>query len=122
MLSYQIYKMAHFLGIFMILAALGGTAFAAMQSEAAKHPWRKVAAVFHGVGLFLVLLGGFGMLARLGLVAGLPGWIYGKLALWLLLGAMFFVARRRPALARSVWIGSGVLALGAGYLALYKPF
>ncbi len=120
-MSYQIYKLTHFLGIFLVLISLGGLAFAAIQGEAAKHPWRKRAAAVHGIGLFLVLLGGFGMLARLGLVAGLPGWIYAKLVLWGLLGAALWVVKRRPSLAGSVWLATAFIALAAGYLALYKP-
>lgn len=121
MLSYQVYKLAHFLGIFMVLTALGGLAFSAMQGDLAKHPWRKVAAVLHGVGLFLIVLGGFGMLARLGLVAGLPGWIYAKLALLGGLGGLLFVVKRRQDLARLTWVTAVFVAWAAAYFALYKP-
>jgi len=121
MISYQVYKLTHFFGIFLVLSALGGMAFAAALGEAAKHPWRKLAGVAHGIGLFLVLLGGFGMLARLGMVSGMPGWVYAKLALWAILGAALVVIKRRAALAHITWAGTVLIALAAGYLALYKP-
>ncbi len=121
-MSYEIYKLLHFLGIFMVLTALAGMAFSAMNSDLAKHPARKLAAMLHGIGLLLMLLGGFGMLARLGITGGLPGWIYAKLALWLVLGGALFFVKRRPGSAKLIWIGSAALAFVASYLGIYRPF
>jgi hypothetical protein len=121
-MSYQVYKLMHFLGVFLLLSALAGVAFSVMVSDYSKHPGRRLAAMLHGIGLLLILIGGFGMLARLGIVGGLPGWIYAKLVLWLVLGASLFLVKRRPALAKLIWLASGLLAFSAGWIALYKPF
>ena len=123
MISYQIYKLVHYFGIFLVTMSLAGLAFAAAQLKSiGEHPWRKMAVISHGVGLFLVLLGGFGMLARLGMTGGLPGWIFAKLGLWALLGGALVIAKRKPAFARPLWIGTIGVALAAAYLGLYKPF
>jgi hypothetical protein len=77
----------------------------------------------HGIGLFLVLLGGFGMLARLELVSGgLPGWVWAKLAIWLTLGGLMVLPYRRPQFARAVFLAVPTLGLIAALLALTKPF
>jgi hypothetical protein len=51
-----------------------------------------------------------------------PGWIWAKLAIWLILGGVIALASRR-----SHWTGAALVALPflaavAGYLALTKPF
>lgn len=121
-MSYQLYKLVHFLGIFMLLFSLGGLLLHRINGGDAKYPWRRPTMMTHGIGLFLILIGGFGMLARLGLTSGLPGWIYGKLIIWLLLGGLVAVLRFKPNMAKALWWGGIALALGAAYLAIEKPF
>ncbi len=85
---------------------------------------RRLVTIGYVVGLFLILLGGFGMLARLGIIeGGLPGWIWFKLVR---------VARdRRPVRASlseagasrsALWILGPALGLIAAWAGLYKPF
>jgi hypothetical protein len=122
-MSYETYKLIHYTGIFLAITALAGLAFVSAAAQTiADHPWRKFAVIAHGVGLFLVLLGGFGMLARLGLTSGLPGWATGKLVIWVALGGALALAKRAPRLALPLWLGTVVVSLGAAYLALTKPF
>lgn len=106
----------------MLIMSMGGLILQKMSSGEARINGRKPAMITHGIGLFLVLLGGFGMLARLGIVSGLPGWIYGKLAVWVLLGVLVLVIAKRPNWSKSVWWATITLPLIAAYLALYKPF
>lgn len=118
MISLAVYKWVHFIGIFMLFSAFGGLVVAS-QYEEAKKAFRKRLALLHGGGLFLILLGGFGMLARLG-VKELPVWIYYKLGIWLVLGGMFMLFKRRP--QGSKIYGAIVLALGAlaAYIAIFN--
>jgi hypothetical protein len=72
--------------------------------------------------VFLVLLGGFGMLARLGIThSGFPGWIWVKLAVWAVVAAALFLPRRNPALAKPLLFALPVLGGLAAYMAIYKP-
>lgn len=130
MLSYAVYKTVHYLGIFILVTALTaalaraagaglGAPAGSGAGEAPADPWKKRLVAAHGVGLFLVLLGGFGMLARLGL--GLTGWVHAKLAIWLVLGG--FIALRRSVGAASWGVALvPLLAALAGYVAYTKPF
>jgi len=123
MISYQIYKLIHFFGIFTVLIALGVTCFhAARGGTRADNPFRRAIAIAHGGGLFLLLLGGFGMLARLGLVQGLPGWIMAKLGIWVILGAAIALPYRSRGIARPLLWTLPLLGVLAAYFALYKPF
>lgn len=123
-MSYNIYKLIHFLGIFALLTALAAGGMHALRGGTrADNPHRRLLGIAHGLSLFLILLGGFGMLARLGIVeGGLPGWIWAKLAIWLLLGGALALAARGRQAAAAVLIGVPLLALAAGAIALYKPF
>jgi len=67
-------------------------------------------------------LGGFGMAARLQIMRDMPGWLYGKIVIWLLLAVSVSLLRRKPTWALPNLLG--LIALGgiAAYLATYKPF
>ena len=124
MITYQVYKLVHYLGIFSLVIALAVTCFHVLRGGTrADNPYRKRIAMAHGLGAFLILLGGFGMLARLGIVqAGLPGWIIAKLTVWLFLGFAIILPYRAPASARPLLWALPLLAVLAAYFALYKPF
>ena len=136
MISYGVYRLVHFFGVFLLLTALGGGVIRSMLGGVARAPdagpdgaggddraarrLRRLLAISHGVALFLILLGGFGMLARLDI--GMPGWIFGKLAVWLLLGGLLAATNRLAGRARALWFAIPVLALVAAWLAYTKPF
>ena len=122
MIPIPVYKNIHFIGIFMVLMALGGLLLHAINGGAKDHAWRKPIAITHGVGLFLILLGGFGMLARLGIFWSWPGWVAGKVAIWVILGGLVAVIFRKPTLAKPLWWLTLALAALAAYLGVYKPF
>lgn len=123
-MPYALYKLIHFLGMFMVVVVLAATAMHVLRGGTrADNPYRRSFAIAHGIGAFLVLLGGFGMLARLGLVSGgLPGWIVVKLVIWLVLTAGLTLPYRGRSMARALLVILPLLAMSAGAVALYKPF
>lgn len=122
-MPYPIYKLIHLLGIFLLLTTLVIACTHLLRGGIrAELPRRRTLAVTHGTASFLILLGGFGMLARLGIVqGGLPGWILLKLGIWVILSAALALALRTTAGARAVLIGTPLLALLAAAIAIYKP-
>jgi uncharacterized membrane protein YqgA involved in biofilm formation len=111
-------------GIVLVMSALGGVAVHALnggtrQTNAA----RRLLVSLHGLGVLLILVGGFGMLARLGFRHGamFPGWLLVKLAVWVVIAAIVFLPYRRPALARPVYLALPLLGGLAAYMAIYKP-
>ena len=124
MLSHAFYNLVHVIGIILAMLALGGASILAMATPAGAtpRPTRRLLAILHGVGVFLVLLGGFGMLARLGITqGGFPGWIWVKLAVWAVVAAALFLPRRYPAIAKPLLLALPVLGGLAAYMAIYKP-
>jgi hypothetical protein len=122
MISLEIYKNIHLLGIFMILLAMGGLILQQINASTREQGWRRPVAITHGIGMVLVLVGGFGLLARLSIPWPWPGWVVGKIIIWLVFGALIAVIGRSPGLAKPLWWITIVLGGLAAYLALNKPF
>ena len=114
----QIYKMIHLLGLVMAFVSVGGLTLHGIAGGDREHAGRKLALMTHGFGMFLALLGGFGLHATMG--GPWEGWVMVKIGLWVLLGGAVALAARKPSPA--VWWGLlGLFAVGA-WLALFKPF
>lgn len=120
MISLEVYKLVHIIGIVLLFFGFGGVLIFALSKSALPQVVRKTSAIFHGIGLFLILLGGFGMLARLGLAKEWPMWVILKLVIWLVLGGAMAVAIRKQNQAMLLSIGVLVLATCAAYLGLFK--
>jgi hypothetical protein len=119
-MSYEFYKTLHVLGISLVLLALGGiTVHSINGGTKASNTFRKNAMIAHGVGLLLLLVAGFGMLAKLG-IHGFPTWVAVKFAIWLALGAFAALAYKQQ-YAKKVWLALPVLVVVATILAQVKP-
>jgi hypothetical protein len=118
MLSYQTYKMMHYLGFMLLFFGIGGVLIPSLAGIKLQGKPRVVAFVTHGLGMLLVLTGGFGMLARLQL-EGIPPWIHVKLAVWLIMGLAIGLAKRMPSWIALIAIL--IIAMVAPYMAIFKP-
>ena len=129
-MSAMLYKVLHIFGVLLTFTALGAVTFQALTGRAAAgraasgagdgSPGRKLAGLTHGIALLVILISGFGMLAKLGY--GFPLWVWIKIVVWLLLGAAAALVRRLPQHATIFWFAIPVLGAFAAYLAIYKPF
>lgn len=124
MLPPDVYKIVHLAGILLVFMAVGALSLHAMNGGTREtNSARRLVAVTYGVGLFLILLGGFGWLGSTGMMeAGMPGWTWAKIAIWLLLGALLAWPGRQPRAGSWVWLAAPVLGVAAAWLAGTKPF
>ena len=100
--------------------ALASTCAVAVVCD--EHPWRRAFAITHGAALVIILVSGFGLLARMGIAKfPWPGWVYFKLVVWLVFGAAFSAARNSKR-AKPVWLVVLFVACAAAIVALHKPF
>lgn len=120
-MSYMFYKFIHILGLTAVVFALGGAILGTIVAKEKPAVMRRTLAITHGLGIFLILLGGFGMLARLGITGDWPWWISVKLLIWLALGAWLTVAYRishkHPLM---VWLIPLVLVATSAGVVLFK--
>jgi hypothetical protein len=120
-LSLAAYKVLHIFGVVLMFTALGAMVYRALSGDA-DEGGRKLAGISHGVALILILITGFGALAKLGFgSSGFPIWLIGKLVLWLLFGGIIVLIRKKPEWAKLLWWLLPILGGLAAYLALYKP-
>ena len=124
MFSHQFYNVVHIVGIVLVMSALGALALhSAAGGTRQTNPARALVASMHGVGMLLILVAGFGMLARMGIVQGgsFPAWLWVKIGVWVLLAAATILPYRRPALGRPLLLALPLLGGLAAYMAIYKP-
>jgi hypothetical protein len=121
-MSYQAYKVIHILGVLFVFASLGALMLASREGVE-RGNGRKLAGMTHGIALLLVLVAGFGTLARLGLgnPATWPLWVWIKLTIWLVLGGIIVLIRRAPQLGTLLWWLLPLLGGIAAWAAIFKP-
>jgi uncharacterized membrane protein SirB2 len=119
MLSYESYKLIHLLGVIFLFVSLGGY----LTLSSTKTPVsRKLIALTHGIAVIVILVAGFGLLARLGFSAfqSWPLWVWVKLVIWLILAVIVITMRRVPELRVSLWFIIPILGVIAAYMAIFK--
>jgi len=118
---FLIYKVLHIAGIAAVVAGLAALAFHRIgggTKEDAGH--KALAFATHGSGLIILLVTGFGMVARLD--AGMTSvWVLAKIGLWLLAGALIALPLRSAGLAKATWAGVLTLVAVAAFFAIHKP-
>ncbi len=123
-MSPEFYKLVHLAGILMVFMSIGGLALHGLNGGTKEsNRARRLVSITYGVGLFIILLGGFGWLGSTGMMsAGMPGWTWAKLGIWMAVGALLALPTVRPELSRFVWIVAPILGVIGAWLARSKPF
>lgn len=92
-MSAEFYRIVHLFGIFLLMCSLGGLAMTSWHSKGAQVVKAEAEAaakrmkMLHGISLLVILVAGFGLMAKLGLMKTWPLWIIAKLVIWLIFGA-----------------------------------
>jgi hypothetical protein len=113
----DLYRWLHLAGVIFLFSALGA---AVLLARAGNDQGRKWIAITHGLALLVILVSGFGALAKLGM--GFPPWVWIKLLIWLLLGAAVVLVRKMPQRAGLWWVLLPLLGAAAAWLGIFKPF
>lgn len=116
------YKWLHIIGLLALFFAFGGLTLGARTAGGRIFSHRRLYVILHGIGLFFLLVSGFGLLARLGITSDLPHWVIVKLIVWVTLGLMLSLVFRKPQWARAAWVAILVIGAFAAWLGIYKPF
>jgi len=127
LLPRDLYEIVHVVGIALVMVAFGGIALHAAEGGTRRGPRAHHTLLdIYDSGLFLILLNNFNMLTQIkaasGGIAGFPGWLWAKLAVWTVLGAIMMLPYRKPGSPVPVLVATPLLAGLATYFALYKPF
>lgn len=123
-MSYNFYIILHVTGIAFTFTALGGAAMAnAARIAKGDNPARAMIAAGHGVGLLLIFVSGFGLMAKIGMMHGgaWPAWIIVKLLIWLLAGALIVPLLRKPGVGKIALVILPLVVTVAAWFAKEKP-
>lgn len=95
------YSLLHITGILMVFIGYGsliGLALSKVENPGVK----KLGAITSGIGLTLLLVAGFGLIAKMG-YSYTSTWIIVKIIIWLLLGSLVAFINRKPQWAKFLW-------------------
>ena len=121
MMRYAIYRPCHFLGIFLVLTSIAFIAYryfgeGMSDEEFKKH--KRFVMMTHGIGLFLAMLGGMGLMKAQGAAAhGMPAWIMIKRGGWTVFAVAPVAFRFFPKAPKLIFFAYVFLAVSAGWLA-----
>jgi hypothetical protein len=121
-MSYEFYKVLHLTGVILTFSGLIGLLTVRMSGTALEGKTKTLVFISHGLGLLMALVGGFGLLARLGMAQSMPHWVYVKLVIWLFLGGAISVVKRKGHMGWPLYGVLIALFVVASYLAVSKPF
>lgn len=112
-MSLQVYHILHLVGMMFVFIGFGSL----LSSEGAKSAMK-----WHGIGLLISFVSGFGMLAKLGVTAWpWPTWALIKIGLWLVLGVLPVLAKRRVVAAPVVVLLAVLVGVVLVWLGYMKP-
>lgn len=120
--SAQLYRILHITGMILLFSSLGGVLLLLQCKKTPEPKAKKIAAMTHGIGLFLIIFSGFGMLETFQLSLVGQGWLFLKLAIWILLGGMVSFAYRSTKNSTLLWWLSPGLGVCAAILGILTPF
>jgi hypothetical protein len=119
-MSLDIYRALHVAGLAMIMLAFG--ALLILPKEA---PRPRSVMIMHGVGLLVMGVAGFGMMARMDPPIMAPDnwgvWLILKMIIWLAIGALPTLIKSGTIPRKVGWIVIVALAAVAAWLASAKP-
>ncbi|WP_413292948.1 hypothetical protein ACLSU7_16245 [Bdellovibrio sp. HCB185ZH] len=121
-MTFEFYKILHMLGLITLFFGFGGLLVTSYAGITLNAKARMMSFATHGMGLLFLLIGGFGMLAKMGIMKQLPGWALAKLGIWVLMGAGISIVKRKGHIGWPIAILLFGLGTTAAILAITKPF
>jgi uncharacterized membrane protein SirB2 len=122
MFSYNFYSFLHILSVLLVGMSLAITAAHVVNGGSKQNlKNRKLLSITHGVALLVLLVAGFGLMARAGYKFSSSHWIHVKLLCWLLLGVYPLFLYKKWIPQKFALIGFFSIMAVAVYFVVFKP-
>ena len=95
-MSYEVYKFIHFITILFLFLSLG-----ALLAYSGNKAYKKKIMILHGLSALILLVSGFGLMARLKLHS-FPLWLNFKLLIWLILSVLIPILISKNIISKKV--------------------
>jgi len=119
-MSLDVYRALHVAGLTMIMLGFGAILFGPKDQ-----PRPRVAMALHGAGVLVMIVAGFGMMAKSDPPIMAPdswqAWLILKMVIWVGIAALPTLIRAGTVPRRVAWIVIVVLAATAAWLAAARP-
>lgn len=119
-MSLEFYKLLHIIGIVLLTTGLVGVLTLRWSGQTLFGKVKTFSFVTHGLGLVLILVSGFGLLARLGLFSAIPVWAYIKILVWGLMALAISLLKRKGHLGWPLYLAILFLFIVAAYNGIFK--
>lgn len=120
-MTYEFYKVLHFVGFFLLLSGLMGVFFTVWSGASLQGKVKSVSFALHGLGLLFILVSGFGLLAKLGYMQQMPTWVYFKIAIWMFFALAISILKRKGQMGMPLYVLLLLVYAFAAFLGVYKP-
>lgn len=116
-MTLELYKVLHITGLALLMLGLGALLVGPPQEN------RRMGMMLHGIGLIVMLVAGFGAMAKKGIMGPdeWPGYLIAKMGLFVVLGVLPLLVRKDLVPRGFGWIVAALLVFGAAWLALVQP-
>jgi hypothetical protein len=118
----SVYTVLHVSGLILMLFAVAAFLHHQATAPDTENPRKRALMIQHGVGLLIMLVAGFGALARLDIAFPYPAWVWIKMGIWLFFALVTRLAGKGGKSANMWWTFSLVAAITAAWLGITKPF
>lgn len=115
-MSLQYYHIIHLIAVMALFAGTG-----AALASADLGATRKFGAILRGIALLLLLVTGFGLLAKQGIMKSMPLWVWLKLAIWTIAAVLPVFVKRKLLPGTTAVLIALVLGGIAAWLGYMKP-
>jgi hypothetical protein len=120
-MDYPTLRIIHLTGLALTFMGLTGI-LAVKMTGTAPFSRRLIFHLAHGIGLLVLIVSGFALAGQLGVLQTAPGWLKGKMVIWLLAAGSMALATRLSRYAAWVFLFFVALVVAAAWLAITKPF
>lgn len=119
-MPYEFYKIFHFIGLITGICAVSALIYRTWAEGTSPVKGKRPIMIAHGIAVVLMLISGFGLLARLGIIGSWPFWVWIKIAGLAFLILAPTLVLRVPATRKHMWWIFPVVLFFVAYSVVYK--